>query len=192
MRIRSAAVLGLLVAVAVTACGGPSSSDSEVATARSGAAASSSPTPRLSQQEKAVKFGQCMRDNGVPDFPDPKWDDNGNLALDAPEGADPRKVDAAMEKCKQYAPGGGQPLKVDPQMVEQNRRFAKCMRDNGIANFPDPNEQGGLAIDPEKLGIKGRPEDDPKFSAAWKKCEKQMPPLPSGSQGPSTNSRGNA
>jgi hypothetical protein len=184
MRIRTAVVLTLLLAVAVAGCSRPSSTPG-VATARSGAAASGSPTPSLSDQDRALKFGQCMRDNGVPDFRDPKVGDNGGFGIEAPNGADPAKVDAAMQKCKQYLPGGGQPQKADPQVVEQLRKYAQCMRENGIKNFPDPTDQG-LQVDPNKLGITGRPEDDPKYAAAQRTCSKYQPGGPSG--GPSGGS----
>jgi hypothetical protein len=184
MRIRMRPVLGVLLAVAVaavTGCG-RSGGTPGVATAHSGAAASASSTPGLSDQDKALKFGQCMRDNGVPDFKDPKVGDNGGIGIEAPNGADPAKVEAAMQKCKQYLPGGGQPKKADPQVVEQLRKYAQCMRDNGIKNFPDPTDEG-LQVDPNKLGITGRPEDDPKYAAAAKTCSKYQPGGPSG--GPS-------
>jgi hypothetical protein len=187
MRTRTGIVLGLLLAVAVAGCGRPSKTPG-VATARSGAAASGSATPTLNERDMALRYSQCMRENGVPNFPDPKIDDNGNMSLDAPGGADPVKMDAAMQKCKQYLPNGGQPRKADPQVLEQLRRFAQCMRDNGVPKFPDPTDEG-LSIDPGKLGITGRPEDDPKYAAAQRKCAQYMPVPPSGGA-PATNNVG--
>jgi hypothetical protein len=192
MRIRMGLVLGLLLVVTVAGCGKRSSVPG-VVTAHSGAAASASATSTLSQQEKALKFAQCMRDNGVPNFKDPKVDENGGIGIDAPDGADPAKIDAAMQKCRQYLPGGGQPQKADPQVTEQLRKYAQCMRDNGFPTFPDPNADGGLAIDPSKLGITGKPEDDPKYRAADQKCQqyKPTPPPGGGGGGTTTNTEGN-
>jgi hypothetical protein len=186
MRTPTALVLGLLLAVTVTGCG-TSSNTPGVATAGSGAAASGGATSVLTEQEKALRFGQCMRDNGVPDFPDPKVNENGGMSLDAPEGVDPKKVDAAMQRCKQYLPNGGEPTKADPQVLEQLRVFSQCMRDNGFPNFPDPTDQG-LQIDNNALGISG--PDDPRFSAAQKTCEQHMPAPPSGGPSPVTNIEG--
>jgi hypothetical protein len=177
MRIRIGLALGVLlaVAVAVVAGCGKSNGTRGVATANSGSAASRSAAPdAMSDQEHMIRFAQCMRDNGVPDFPDPK---DGNMNL--PNGADPQKVAAAQEKCKHLLPNGGQPRKTDPQQMEQLRKFAQCMRDNGIKNFPDPTDQG-LALDPSKLGIS---PNDPKFTAAQQACSKYQPGGPSG--GPS-------
>ncbi|SDU58660.1 pectin acetylesterase-family hydrolase [Jiangella alkaliphila] len=46
--------------------------------------------------------------------------------------------------------------------------FAQCMRDNGIADFPEPNADG-IAL-PESIDM-----DSPKFQAAEKACEDLMP-----------------
>jgi hypothetical protein len=171
MRIRTGLVLGVLLAVTVAGCS-RSNGSSGVATAHSGAAASSSATPdAMSDQEHMIRFAQCMRDNGVPDFPDPK-----NGGMNVPPGADPQKVAAAQEKCKKYLPNGGQPRKMDPQSMEQLRRYAQCMRDNGIKNFPDPTTDQGLVMDPNKLGMS---PDDPRFKAAQQTCSKYQPGGPS-------------
>jgi hypothetical protein len=72
------------------------------------AACGSSPsdgTAAAAGQEQGIEFAQCMRDNGVPDFPDP--DPDGQLrGLGHEERGDP-KFSAAMETCRQKLPGGG-------------------------------------------------------------------------------------
>ena len=47
--------------------------------------------------EKAVKFAQCMRDNGVEDFPDPT--ENGPL-IDVEGARSKPGFEAAVEKCR--------------------------------------------------------------------------------------------
>jgi hypothetical protein len=49
------------------------------------------------QQENALKFAQCMRDNGVKDFPDPTED--GPL-IDVEGARSIPGFQAAMEKCR--------------------------------------------------------------------------------------------
>jgi hypothetical protein len=61
-------------------------------------------------REQAVKFAQCIRDNGVKDFPDPTPDgpliDTNRIPSVA--GKDPRSVlDAPMQKCRDFAAGAG-------------------------------------------------------------------------------------
>jgi hypothetical protein len=171
MRIRTGLVLGVLLTVTVAGCGKSSGTPGVATASHSGAAASGSATPdAMSDQEHMLRFAQCMRDNGLPDFQDPK---DGNIGV--PNGADPQKVDAAMQKCRPLLPNGGQPRKADPQQMEQLRKYAQCMRDNGIKNYPDPNDQG-IALDPGKLGIS---PNDPKFVAAQQACSKYQPGGPS-------------
>lgn len=187
MRIRTGIVLGLLLAMGLAGCGRADNGDG-VATA-GGPGSSPTATARAggqSEQDLALRFGQCMRDNGVPDFPDPRFNEGGGMSIDAPEGSDPQKVDAAMQKCKQYMPNGGEPPKLDPQMVEQNRKLAQCMRDHGVKNFPDPGPDGGIQMNGN---LPGMDPDDPTFKAAMTKCQKLVPPAPSGG-GPGNDTRG--
>ncbi|MEV6929396.1 hypothetical protein AB0M46_33570 [Dactylosporangium sp. NPDC051485] len=63
-------------------------------------------------QEKLRQFAQCMREHGVPHFPDPSEDgsvmiDGNNLGVD-PQGEEFKK---AEQQCQQYMPkpqGGGE------------------------------------------------------------------------------------
>ena len=114
MRSRTALVLGLLVVLGVTGCGPELAGGDGVATAgRSGAPSSSASAGAQNDQEQMLKFARCMRDNGVPEYPDPKFDDGGGVSLNLPEGVDRTKVEAAQEKCKQLLPNGGEARQVD-------------------------------------------------------------------------------
>jgi hypothetical protein len=59
----------------------------------------------VDEAEAGRAYAQCMRDNGVPDFPDP--DANGQLRGPGHEQQDDPKFRAAMERCRQALPGGG-------------------------------------------------------------------------------------
>jgi hypothetical protein len=171
MHVRKGLVFCLLLAASVAGCGGSDGNDGVATAGSPGSKASSSAgTGGGSAQDQALKFAQCMRDNGVPNFPDPKFGDGGGMSLDVPDGSDPQKVDAAMKTCKQYLPNGGEPAKIDPARVDQNRKFAQCMRDNGVAKFPDPGADGGIQINGNDLNV-----DDPKFQAAQKACAQYLP-----------------
>jgi hypothetical protein len=170
MRLRMGFAAGLaLLALGTAGCGSGDNGDG-VASA-GGTSTPASAANGASGKGDMAKFAQCMRENGVPDFKDPDTDDNGDLRLELPRGADKTKVDAAMDKCKQYLPNGGQPMKANPEQLAQQRQLAQCMRDNGVSNFPDPDADGRIKING---GSEINP-DDPKFKAAQKACEKFAP-----------------
>jgi hypothetical protein len=117
-----------LIALIGTGCGGSDSSSGGNTTA--------------SNQEKAVKFAQCMREHGVSQFPDP--DASGNLTIDGVlngSSIDPNSStwQHASSACKDLQPpgftGDGERSAGEQQAALQ---FAQCIRENGVPDFPDP------------------------------------------------------
>jgi hypothetical protein len=92
----------------------------------------------------AVKFSECMRDNGVSEFPDP--DASGGLTIDGVvngSSLDPSGPawEEAMGACKDLQPPGFTGDEdVSPDEQEARLEFAQCIRDNGVEDFPDPAE----------------------------------------------------
>lgn len=167
-----AAILLALVALTATGCGSNESQDGGIASAGGTptAAVGSSTPAKSSEAEAALAFARCMRENGLPKMADPKIDENGEVQMDLDAGGvDPAKVKAAEEKCKKLLPNGGQPKKMDPERLEKLRAFARCMRDNGLPDFPDPTENG-MQVDGNKF-----PPTDPKVKAAEQKCAQYKP-----------------
>lgn len=172
----AAVALPLMAVLALAGCAREGGDDGIASAGNGTAAATPSAGPSLSQQERGIKFAQCMREHGIEmDDPDP----NGGpvrVRIGGPGSGpvDKGKAEAAMEACKQYSPfGEGGPGKADPQMAENMRKFAQCMRDNGVPNFPDP-DGNGIRID-ASVG------EDPDFEAAQKLCQdKFMPGLDGG------------
>ena len=148
----------LLVALALAGCG--STSDDEVASAGGGKTASASATAEASDRdEMTVKFTQCLRENGV-DIDDPAPGEPVRIK-GGPGSKD--TIEKAMEACRQYNPQAE--AAGNPAMDENNRKFAVCMRENGVEAFPDPEPgQAGVRIDKAIA-------DDPDFAAAQEKCE---------------------
>src|SRR5882724_2578321 len=105
--VRVAVLLGVVVLVA--GCGS-SSSDTTTSTAA---------------QDQARKFAQCMRANGVPDFPDPE--PNGEFRGAGHEQQSVPEFRAAQEACRDLAPGGEHKKLGGPAFVEQMREFSQCM-----------------------------------------------------------------
>jgi hypothetical protein len=94
--------------------------------------------------QQAVKFSECMRDNGISEFPDP--DASGELTIDGVvngSSLDPSSPawEEAMSACKDLQPPGftGDD-EVTPEQQDARLEFAQCIRDNGVEDFPDPAE----------------------------------------------------
>jgi hypothetical protein len=179
MRTRTGLALGALLALAVAGCGGADAKDDGIASANGTAKPSSSASAASgSNQDRFLQYAQCMRANGVPEFPDPDVN-GGAVRMRLPDGVDRQKVAAAQEKCKQFMPNGGENATPNPQMREQMLKLAQCMRENGVPNFPDPEEDGGIRMDTNKLGIDPQGET---FKSAQQKCQKYQPSPPPGAE----------
>jgi hypothetical protein len=70
-----------------------------------------SPAQSAELQAKALKFSACMREHGVPNFPDPKFSGGGaQLRIGGPSsGINPRspQFQAAQKTCQGDLPGSG-------------------------------------------------------------------------------------
>jgi len=173
----SAGLLLTMVGLGLAACGSndqPSKSVAELP------ASSSDPSTAPSADKgNPVAYAQCMRSNGITNFPDP--DQNGAIKVQGggkSGGVDPgsSQFKAAADKCKQYMGTGIDPNKgnqqTDPWSNDKKLAYAKCMRQNGLSNFPDPDQDGrfprigsGKQIDPES----------PEFKKADKACSVYKP-----------------
>lgn len=117
------------------------------------------------QNEKAVQYAQCMRENGV-DMPDPEPGKGVMLKLD--KNTPKEVVDKAQEACRKYNPMADGKSGSNPQAEEQARKFAACMRENGVEDFPDP--------EPGQQGIRMTrgPDSDPDLEKAQEKCRSTL------------------
>jgi hypothetical protein len=164
----------LLLALALAGCAGPADGDDGIATAAGGKAspsASASPAEKLTDDERRLKFAECMRGQGI-EMEDPGTD-RGGVRFRVGEGNKPGDMEAAMQKCKAYAPNGGEPPKLNAEQLKQMRAFAKCMRENGIPDFPDPDASGRLTF--QRRAGKGLRDDA--FKEAQEKCRELQPRL---------------
>ncbi|MGW7689177.1 hypothetical protein ACWGMA_09920 [Streptomyces asiaticus] len=126
------------------------------------------------KKAKSMAFVECLRDNGVPDFPEPAAD--GSILLDPSSGIDV-KGDAykkAEKACERLMPEGRR-ASPPPGGMPDLTKYVDCMRKNGVPDFPDP-KGGGFA--PEEAGIDVK---SPEFRDAHKACQQH---LPAGAPGP--------
>ncbi|WP_244367244.1 hypothetical protein [Micromonospora echinofusca] len=162
--------LPLVAALGLAACGGDDRDDGGVATAGGDGAKPTLTAVALSDEERRIRFTSCLREEGL-DVPDPEPGQNGprfNFGADV----DPAKVEAALQACREFAPNGGQPRQLNAEQIEQVRKLARCMRENGVPHFPDPEADG--RIQPGKAGIDRK---DPAVRAAFDKCRESLPNL---------------
>lgn len=162
----------LVLLAALAACGGNGEEGPDVATVGNGATASASADPSApaqDEEERKRQFTECMRAEGV-DMDDMRTGEGG-VAI----RADKAEMSAAMEKCRKYLPNGGEPPKLSPEDVEKMREYAKCMRENGMPDFPDPDPETGAI---KNLTVPGLTKDD--FEKADEKCRDKMPEIRKG------------
>jgi hypothetical protein len=98
-------------------------------------------------REKAVKFAECMRNNGVTGFPDP--DASGALTIDGVvngSSLDPNSAawKRAIGACQSLEPSGFTGHRRTPEQQKAALVFAQCIRDHGVHDFPDPTVDGPL------------------------------------------------
>jgi hypothetical protein len=137
--LRLIAVPAILVA-ALSGCAA-NRHEPKVASAGGSPTAGAGTTPQA--QDAAAqgrRFAKCMRDQGV-DVPDPGPD--GRIGLPGMTEANQAKIEAASEKCREFLPNGGEPAKPSAEDIAKRREYAKCVRDNGLPGFPDPDPQTG-------------------------------------------------
>ncbi len=135
-----------------------------------------SPKHTATHREQAATFSSCMRKHGVKAFPDP--DASGELTIDGvvngssidPDGPEFKRAIAA---CKDLQPagftGGG---KRTPKQQSASLKFAQCIRENGVKDFPDP-VNGQPLVNTNLIPSSNTSEGMAILNAAMKKCSEQ-------------------
>jgi len=159
---RPLAALGLIaMVVLISACG-----SSAPAGGSSGGG-----DPTASAHEKAVKFAECIRGNGVSEFPDP--DASGQFAYGIPSYSSPLDPSSAawhhaIGACKTLEPPRFMPTQFTPKQLSARLKFAQCVRASGVPGFPDPTSTGPLVNVSNGSSIPG-------LHAAIQKCIRRNP-----------------
>jgi hypothetical protein len=158
-----------LVALISAGCGSNAPSETSTAsssgTASSTGTASSGANKKLTARDKAVKFAECIRAHGVRDFPDP----NEKNQFEYGVSVTPAVWDKATTACKDLQPPGTLSGKRTPKQQSASLRFAQCIRDNGVKDFPDP-VNGEPVIDTYKIPSSNKPGGMAILNAAVQKC----------------------
>lgn len=145
----AAALSGLLLIVGLAGCSAVSGGGT------------ATPTPSPNAQQVAALYrelAQCLREHGVPNLPDPVQDPRtGDWEL--PPGT-AKPPDTAMTACKSVTdripvPPGKQERPPTAAEMAKLKRFSQCMREQGLRDWPDPNENGAFPL-PQRLEAMGK------------------------------------
>ena len=158
---RPLAALALTAMVAlISACGSSPSANPSTGSSSGGG------------NNTAARFSQCMRDNGVSAFPDP--DASGQLTIDGVangSSVDPSSAafQQALSACKGLEPSGFTGHARSAQQQAAALKFAQCIRDNGVPDFPDPSDTDPL-VDTNRIPSAATSGGMSSLNAAMKKC----------------------
>ena len=154
--------LAVLATVTLIGAGCGSNAPAETdAVGSSGAAGHKQATDR----DKAVKFAECMRANGVGDFPDPNA--SGEFVYGV--SVSPAVFKQAVDACKDLQPPGTLSAKRSPEQQKEGLTFAQCIRENGVKDFPDP-VNGEPLVDTRRIPSSATNGGMTILNAAMHKC----------------------
>jgi hypothetical protein len=142
-----------------------SGTTSSTRTASSTGTTSSGANKKLTARDRAVKFAECIRAHGVRDFPDP----NEKNQFEYGVSVTPAVWTRATTACKDLQPPGTLSAKRTPKQQSAALRFAQCVRDNGVKDFPDP-VNGEPLVNTYKIPSSNRPGGMTILNAAMHKC----------------------
>lgn len=151
------------IALLATGCGAASSTTTTTSSPQDGASA-------------AFRFSACMRQHGVPNFPDPRvttTPGNQSVMVTLPAGVHGTPAfRAAQQSCRGIlpAPSKGNHTSAAAQAAHRLGllAFARCVRTHGINDFPDPNAQGQMTS--AMLAAAGVDVHAPSVLSAAKAC----------------------
>ena len=164
--LRPLVALALVALIGLISAGCGSNAPSETGTAGS---ADTGGTKKATDQDKAVKFAECIRGHGVPHFPDPDTKGDFVFGIDVT----PAVWDKAVAACKDLEPPGALSGKRSPKQQSAALRFAGCIRENGVKDFPDP-VNGEPIVDTTKIPSSNQPGGMTILNAALDKCRNVM------------------
>lgn len=164
-RLDALALIALIALIAViSGCG--SSSPAGTSPGSSGG------NSALAHAQKGVKFAECMRGHGVSNFPDPGA--SGRFTIDAVVNGSSLDPNApafkqAISACKDLEPAGFTGSKRSPPQMDAARKFAQCIRENGVNDFPDP-VNGQPLVDTNRIPSAATNSGMSILNAAMHKC----------------------
>ncbi len=166
------AAAAVALGVTVASC----SSGPTVPTTASGATATAAPaggsgSSGATSLANALAYSKCIQSHGVPNFPDPVQTPGGGYGYRT-AGIDPNSAafQEALQACKALpSPWNSTSQQLSPVQQQAWLNWAKCIRDHGLPNFPDPTFSGTAVHD------SGLSSNSPQLQSAMDACKAQTP-----------------
>lgn len=120
-----------------------------------------------------VKFATCIRSHGVPSFPDPEPNSGIQIPISFEQQPSPAFT-SAQKTCQYLVPRGGGPPVASSSQKAAALKFAQCVREHHVPNYPDPTYKNGhLVIPPPPLTLSQFNQliASPAFTTASKACQ---------------------
>jgi hypothetical protein len=129
----------------------------------------SSSAPQLSTGDKQrlwLQYAGCLRQHGGSE-PDPTFDASGDPQwVVSPKVMPQAARDACAPMLQSLGLHPGQP--ASPIRLAALTRFAQCLRQHGLPDFPDPDSQGNFATH-------GDPTTEAGWAGAYQACKSLQP-----------------
>lgn len=188
---RASAAVIVTAALAVAAACSGGTNGSRVASAGTSSAKGSA-SPSSSASASTVAYSRCVRNHGVPRYPDP--DSHGNLPKGTAQafGVSDSQYQAAERTCRHLLPSndstfqaaliqclmngnGDCPPALVQRALTEGRKFAQCMRNHEVPNWPDPaiDSTGRPSYQIVKAGISIDDTRSPQMLSKIGICENQ-------------------
>jgi hypothetical protein len=114
-----------------------------------------------------TKWAVCVRKHGLPDFPDPPYQD-GELNKLGYTKLSPQMIRANRDCHAQALAAGAVLSKAElEKYIQQDLKIADCMHAHGFTGFPDPNAQGQMT---QSVSSADKMLNMPGYAAAARTC----------------------
>lgn len=165
-RSTTAAAVMLAAALILGGCRPAANDEPGVATVE-GSGTTAAPADRNAQIER---YRDCLSANGVKLLDTPTAE--GMPQVDK-QRTDVKVLSDAQEKCRRHVPSGGDATRAPAADIETRRRYAACLRENGVPDYPDPDPVTGDPGVGDELGA--RLKNDPRMATATQACARFQP-----------------
>jgi hypothetical protein len=129
------------------------------------------PSPAQSETPAQIwhELVACARAHGDPTLPDPVIDSQGRAKF--PPGTQMPSADT-QRACQSIYNRLPAAARTDaPVDIQMEIKFAQCMRQQGLTDWPDPNANGDFPLPPDlRPNSKSGPVWD-RIKAAWDACK---------------------